>query len=143
MCLVISNRVKVTFDSKGWLVAYKVIGKDNHPAHYSYRSVYKRGVNKSNRQSQTLNAYDDGDWAVEREINRGIHVFLNLDDALKIARNDTWRKVIEVRCHKKHLVGVGYGPYKIKRKKSQNAVFMQVTVKSLKDIRKKETSACA
>lgn len=118
MCLenpVVNSR-KI-FKGKDYIFLYKVVTKIGKTFHGPCQRATKyklRSINKSNRKQKKLNLLDDNDddkWSV----HKGIHVYLNYNDAYRFACNHEY--LIKVKCYKKDYVAHNYN----------RVVFMQVT----------------
>lgn len=129
MCLIPSDAVEPHFDEQGRCLAYKIVYRAYArkadggvtPRYYSAvqcTAVPLQGAYVSNRHSTRLTRQE----VLDGQVHRGIHVILSRR-ACKDHVGDLYSHVvIEVLCHRRHLVAAGhYGSQK-------HAVFTHVEV---------------
>lgn len=126
MCLTISGRVKVPFQD-GKFTAYKVVAKVNgkfRPIYFNDATVYSVGdVTKSNRCCRTIHEGEE----FTMEVNKGIHVLLELEAAQKVLNTLSPLHLLKVECDKSDFVAAGYWHFNDEII-FESAVFMKVRV---------------
>jgi len=143
MCLLRNPNVQPAFDAEGWVTAWKVVwwrklGDIEEAQSYHQPTPFPiSGRFVSNRTTE-----DDieEERAADNKVYRGIHVFLDRKDADNGSRNSSTR-VVEVRCHRNHLVAAGFHSSIWDIPEIEQAVFTEVTV--VKIHHPEEAAACA
>lgn len=88
------------------ITVYKVFAKifdyKKKPGVYSlvYNKKWHRGINKSNSKRKILPIQED------ELVSRGIHVYLNKEDAIRVASYSSIRFIVEMKASLKDLIAV-------------------------------------
>lgn len=159
MCLIRDSNVPITFDENGVGTFYKLIQKFGKiPVSFggwTWRVIaesedlfcgpfrgtqYKLGLNVANGPIGTPlreePVHSSSPNYEVNEVNYGFHVFTELQEAIKYHKvlKDNNRNysitVIEVVCHKKHLIAVG----RWEDTSYQQAAFTRMTIDSFKPV---------
>lgn len=106
MCLTANREATRKFKTrkrtKNFIIAYKVMTKENHPLYYQKHTEYKPGWYVSNAKEAPKFLYSS------KGIYHGFHVCLTLARAKEMTYNTCdITKIVKVKCYVKDLFGIG------------------------------------